>query len=119
MEKKLTRWDFQRELLKIPAATKKIKENRIARKKVQEVFDKYENLISYNSSDKEYYQGLYETKDKLCKALKSGIIRFDGGFLLVEQISNVKKTENNISVFLKNGNDLRLSLEFEWILDLF
>jgi hypothetical protein len=116
--KKLFRDDFERELLKIPAATKKLT-NKTARKKVSDIINKYDYLISYSKENKDYYETKYYNLLKKFKAIKSGVIDYKGGYLLINQISSVKTIRNSILVQLKNGKEMEFGMEFDYIIELF
>jgi hypothetical protein len=116
--KKLFKHDFERELLKIPAATKKLT-NKTARKKVSDIIDKYDNLISYSQENKDWYETKYYDILKKFKAIKSGVINYDGGYLLINQISSVKTIRDSIWVQLKNGKEMEFGMEFNYIIELF
>mgnify|MGYP003500410339 CR=1 FL=1 len=90
---KIDCYGFLRELKSIPAMSKKLKST-TAKRKVEAIYDKYSDLISYN----------VESKD-----------RINGGFFRVSEIERITFTETNIKVYFKSGCEDNFSKDFDWL----
>lgn len=119
MEKQINRWEFKKELLRIPSKIKKLK-NETAKKHLRQLFEKYESLISYNyidrKRDSDYRQAF--------NALRGGKIRFNrGGYdchINISHITSVYTTEKQIIVNINSGLEERFCIEeFSYLLILF
>ena len=97
-------WNFKNELLKIPAKTKKLTN---------------EKLISYNENQKNHYEKMYFELQKIFDAKKSGIIKYDGGWFLVSEILKIKVKNETVIVTFKNNSEMNFTMDFEWILKLY
>ena len=108
---KLTRYGFEQEMLKIPAKCRRLS-SKTSKQKVKEIFDKYEDLIAYN---KDYADRLHNEARRLrniCNALKSGTIKYDGGFCMVSEILRVDVKKENVVVYFKNGTEQYFTEKF-------
>jgi hypothetical protein len=118
MNEELNIWDFESDIKKIPARTKKISSKR-SREIAGEVFNKYKKMIYWSFEDRKRDEKKAKYYRCLIEALKKGVIIYGTGSLLVSEIREVSKEESRIVVTLKNGDTRYFSLDFEWILDIF
>lgn len=116
-ERVLTCYDFKRELLSIPSKSKKLKLS-TAKKKVLDIFEKYDDLISYTREDKLRYQDRYFESTKVIQAMKKGIVEYEGGFFRVSEIERVKVTDKNVVVNFKSGTSDVFTNDFTWLIKL-
>jgi hypothetical protein len=114
----LTSCSFRQEVLKIPAICKKLT-NKTSKEKIKKIFDKYDFLISYNKHSKGFYELKANRLELICNALKSGTVKYNGGFFMISEILRIQENPNDITVFFKNGVEQSFSKKFEWLNDLF
>jgi hypothetical protein len=120
-QENLNIWTFKRELLLIPAKCRKLS-SKTSKEKVNELYEKYRFLISFDKDDAESTEKCkkqIKRLEKICKSLKSGTVNYDGGFLVISEIAQVQVTKTNVIVFLKNGKEVSFVSDFEWLSDLF
>ena len=123
-ENKLTMWDFEAELKTMAVSCIGVKES-TAKKKASLIFKKYEDLLSYSKSDKEYAENeLLEMKLKF-EVLKLGRICYSGqggnvkGFLLIKDIEQIEIRETEVLIIMKTGREIKMDSGFKYLKDLF
>jgi hypothetical protein len=119
-QKNISRYDFYEELLLLPAKCKNVTD-KTARKKVKEFWNKYHDLLYYSSAYREMEEEKLLKLQNVCNSLKSGVVRFDGGFLMVSEIVKVKVDKKNdiVVVDLKNSQSVNLVMTYKWLEYLF
>ena len=121
MEKESYEWDkwtFKDEMLKIPAKCRRLT-SKTSRQKVEDLFEKYECLIAPTKGYFEFYQIKAKRLQRICDSLKTGTVRYDGGFFMISEILRIKVTQDNVVVFFKNGTEQSFVQDYEWLQDLF
>jgi hypothetical protein len=119
-QKNISRYDFYEELLLLPAKCKNVTD-KTARKKVNEFWNKYHELLHYSSAYRQMEEEKLLKLQNVCNSLKSGVVRFDGGFLMVSEIVKVKVDKKNdiVVVDLKNSQSVNLVMTYKWLEYLF
>ena len=120
-EQKITKWEFERELLNLPAQCKKVK-GLTARKKARELFNKYREIISDSKENMEYYEKKYRRIEKMFSVLKSGVVTYSKGeitgSILLKEIEIVEVSKYDVLFIMKNGLDLDMDKSFEYVKEL-
>ena len=111
---KIDCYGFLRELKSIPAMSKKLKIT-TAKRKVEAIYDKYSDLISYDVESKERFRQMYRDLEKVVEAMKTGVVNYNGGFFRVSEIERITFTETNIKVYFKSGCEDNFSKDFDWL----
>ena len=117
-ENELTRWTFQQELLKIPAKCRKLT-SKTSKQKVNEIWEKYEFLISYSERAQKFNEKEFDSLKNVCQALKTGSVKYINGFFLVSEILRISVEKDAVIVHFKNGKELSFVKEYAWLKDLF
>lgn len=114
-----TKYWFIRDLKELASECTKVT-RQTARRKASKLIKEYDGLFAHTNrqisnieSEREKYKNLYNI-------LKSKKIKFQGGFLLLENIESVEtRTTNEIIVTTKSGNKINFSKDFDYLLELF
>ena len=123
MEKELiTKWKFLNEVKSIAVSCIGLKPNTV-NKKVNAIFKKYDEIISYNEESKNIYEVLYNDIKVKYDTLKSGIIKYEQfnskGIIILKDIQQVEVQSNGVLIILKSGREIKCSKSFEYLLELF
>ena len=117
-QEELNKWDFERELLKIPAKCRKLT-NKTAKEKVREVLEKYDDLICFTKESRDFHINESNKYKNICEAFRSGVVRYKGGFFMVNEISTVTVSELSVIVSFKNGKEKSFTNDFKWLENLY
>lgn len=117
-EKYLTSYDFERELLKLPAKCRKLT-SKTSKEKVKELFKKYDCLIAYNEESLGRERKEVRRLRNICDALKTGTVKYDGGYFMISEILRIKVTNGGVVVYFKNCTEQSFVKEYEWLEGLF
>ena len=120
--RELTKWDFEEELKTMAESCVGVKEA-TARRKASALFKKYEELISYSKSDKEYYRTQYFRERNVADALRTGKVRYEKGkeegVISIKDIEQIEVRERNVLLITKTGREITLGKDFEFLRDIF
>jgi hypothetical protein len=120
--KEITKWKFREELKRMAVSCIGVKPNTV-NKKVNAIFKKYDEIISYDESYKNYYEKKYDQLSIRYNTLKSGIIKYEHfnskGIILLRDIQQVEVHGNGVLIILKSGREIKCSKSFEYLLELF
>jgi hypothetical protein len=118
----IKKWKFRDELKTMAISCIGVKPNTV-NKKVNAIFKKYDELISYDEVDKNYYEKKYDQLSIKYNTLKSGIIKYEHfnskGIILLKDIQQVEVHGNGVLIILKSGREIKCSKDFEYLLELF
>lgn len=114
MSTELNKWELRRELLSIPSKSKKLK-LATAKEKVRGILDKYDDLISYSAESKDQYREECYALRNIIEAMKTGIVKYEGGFFRVSEVERVKITDSNVTVYYKSGTEQNFVIAFTWL----
>lgn len=122
MAEQLTKWDFEKELKTMAESCVGVKKA-TARRKASALFKKYEELISYSKSDKEYYRTRYSRERNVADALRTGKVMYEKGevegVISIKDIEQIEIREKNILLITKTGREITLGKSFEYLRDVF
>ena len=122
MEEKLTKRDFEKELKAIVVSCIGVKEA-TAKKKASAIFRKYEELISWSKSDREYYRTQYFRERDISNALRTGRVRYEAGnvngLISIRDIEQLEVREKDVLLTTKAGREISLSKDFEFLREVF
>ena len=122
MTEELTKWDFEKELKTIAESCVGVKEA-TARRKASALFKKYEELMSYSKSDKEYYRTRHLRERNVADALRTGKVRyFKGeveGVISIKDMEQIEVRERDVLLITKTGREITLGKDFEFLIDIF
>jgi DNA-binding LytR/AlgR family response regulator len=120
--KYLTKWEFEKELKKMAVSCIGVKED-TAKKKASNIFKKYDEILAYSKSDKEYYENEYRKIKNMFDTLKSGVIKYtrdkDVGKFLLKDIEQVEIREKYVLLITKTGREITLGHDFNYLKELF
>jgi len=119
----LYKYDFKKELMNMAASCVGLKPN-TAKKKISDVFEKYNSIIS-GSTDYgvDYYHKKYSDVDKKFKTLKRGSIEYTQGEIkgkiLLKDIEQIEVREKDVLLITKTGRQITMGEDFKYLKDLF
>jgi len=120
--KDLSKWGFEQELKEMAVNCIGIKPD-TAKKKASTIFKKYESIIEYSASHKEYYEKEYRKIKNMFDTFKSGVINYtrgkDTGRLLLKDIEQVEVREEDVLLITKTGRKITMGHDFNYLKDLF
>ncbi len=123
MENILKSWEFRQELMDLAERCTKIKGS-TAKRKMRSLLNKYEDLVMNSTNSLKYYQDELSKLQKINSILKKGVIKYDGGVLLIKNIAQIQiKTNqiktNQVVITTLNGRDIYFNIECKYLLELF
>jgi hypothetical protein len=119
----LYKYDFKKELMNMAASCVGLKPN-TAKKKISDVFEKYNSIIS-GSTDYgvDYYHKKYNDVDKKFKTLKRGSIEYirgeTEGTILLKDIEQIEVGDRGVLLITKTGRQITMGEDFKYLKDLF
>jgi hypothetical protein len=119
----LYKYDFKKELMNMAASCVGLKPN-TAKKKISDVFEKYNSIIS-GSTDYgvDYYHKKYSDVDKKFKTLKRGSIEYirgeTEGTILLKDIEQIEVGDRGVLLITKTGRQITMGEDFKYLKDLF
>jgi DNA-binding LytR/AlgR family response regulator len=120
--KDLSKWEFEKELKTMAVNCIGLKPD-TAKKKVSNIFKKYEAIIEYSVSNKEYYEKEYHKTKQMFDTLKSGAIKYtrgkDVGMILLKDIEQVEIREKDVLLITKTGREITMGNDFNYLKELF
>ena len=124
MEKKeLSKWEFEKELKTMAVSCIGLKED-TAKRKASNIFKKYDEILSYSKSDKEYYEKEYRKYRNMFDTLKSGSVTYSRGeetkgVLLIKDIEQVEVRKTDVLIITKSGREITMGIDFKYLKELF
>ena len=120
--KDLSKWEFEKELKTMAVSCIGVKED-TAKKKASNIFKKYDEILAYSKSDKEYYEKEYRKTKNMFDTLKSGVINYTRGKvvgrLLLKDIEQVEIREKDVLLITKTGREITMGNDFNYLKELF
>ena len=120
--KEITKRKFREELKTMALSCIGLKPNTV-NKKVNNFFNKYYELISYDVETKNYYEKEYRETMNMFNTLKSGIIKYKHfkteGIIILKDIQQVEVHDNGVLIILKSGREINCSKDFAYLKELF
>jgi hypothetical protein len=120
--KEITKWKFRKELKTMGVSCIGVKPNTV-NKKVNAILKKYDELISYDEEDKNYYEKKYDKLSIRYNTLKSGIIKYSHfnteGIIFLKDIQQIEVNSNGVLIILKSGKEIKCSKDFAYLTELF
>lgn len=122
-EKDLSKWEFEKELKLMAVSCIGIKED-TAKKKASNIFKKYDEIIEYSKSNKEYYEKEYRKVKQMFDVLKSGKVSYTrgeelSGVLLIKDIEQIEVRKTDVLIITKNGREIIMGSDFKYLKELF
>lgn len=123
MNDELTRNDFNEELIKFAAQCTELKVS-TAKKYARRLFNKYEDLICYTKSGKDYHINQNDILRSQINTLKRGTITYHNslektkGTLLIKNVEQIDIEKSGVKLTTKNGREIFLSKDFEYLRDI-
>jgi len=118
----LTKYDFQKELIAMAVNCSGLQPS-TAKKKASAIFKKYEGMIAYSESDKDYYLEDHRKYRKMFDTLKTGVISYsrgeNSGRLLLKDIEQIEVREKDVLLITKTGREIILGDTFKYLKELF
>jgi hypothetical protein len=119
----LYKYDFKKELMNMAASCVGLKPN-TAKKKISDVFEKYNSIISGSTNHGvDYYYKKYEDADKKFKTLKRGSIEYirgeTEGTILLKDIQQIEVGDRGVLLITKTGRQITMGEDFKYLKDLF
>jgi len=112
---------FLKELQDMAVSCIGLKEN-TAKRKVSKIMEKYDEIIFYSKSDRDYIKKQLNRYSTLFYTLKSGIINYkkgeSKGYLLIRDIEQIEASTKNVVVTLKTGREIVFPSDFEYLSEL-
>lgn len=120
-EIELNKYQLKDELEKMAISCIGVKEA-TAKNKASKIFKKYSDIISYSSSDHNYYEKQYNRYKHMLDVLKSGKINYSGserkGVILIRDINQVEVRKTDVLVIMKSGREITMGLTFEFLTEI-
>lgn len=122
METEKTKRDFAVELRDMAVKCIGCKPNTV-KKKANKILKKYDELINYSVSDRDYYIKEYDKMRQMYNALKTGVVSYTNGKiygkLLIKDIEQVELKENDVILKMKNGRQIIMGSDFAYLYEMF
>lgn len=119
--KNLTKWEFKKELKTMAVSCIGVKED-TAKKKASNIFKKYDEILAYSKSNKEYYEKEYLKTRNMFDTLKRGVINYtrgeDVGSLLLKDIEQVEIRQKDVLLITKTGREITMGKDFNYLKEL-
>lgn len=119
-EKELTKRDFERELKTMAIKCIGLSEY-TAKNKVSYILKKYDDIIDYSKSNREYIQKEYYKIKNMFDTLKSGKVSYtkgDGkGIIFLKDIEQVEVRKADVLIITKTGREIIMSSNFKFLME--
>ena len=116
--------DFRRELMDMAASCVGLKPA-TAKKKADNIFEKYHSIVCSSSNyNVEYYREKYEGLHKKFLTLRRGYVSYSrrggaDGKILLKDIEQIETGEKDVLLITKTGREITMGEDFKFLLDLF
>ena len=122
-QESLYRYQFRKEMMDVVASCIGLKPS-TAKKKVDNVFKKYESIISYSSNcNSDYYEKKYWEFRRKFNILKEGSVAYSRGetegVLLLKDIEQIEVRQKYVLLITKTGREIIMGEDFKYLKDLF
>lgn len=119
----LYRHQFRKEIMDIASSCVGLKPA-TAKKKVDNIFKKYDSIISHSSShNSEYYEKNYWESVKKLNTLKQGSVEYSRGeikgIILLKDIEQIEVRQKDVLLITKTGREIIMGEYFKYLKDLF
>jgi hypothetical protein len=116
-------YQFRKEIMDIAASCVGLKPA-TAKKKVDNIFKKYDSIISYSSNhNSEYYEKKYWESYKKFNILKKGSVEYlrgeIEGTILLKDIEQIEVRQKDVLLITKTGREIIMGEDFKYLKDLF
>jgi ribosomal protein S17E len=119
----INHWQFFKKLKELAENCTKVKPS-TAKRKATQFFEKYSDIIAYNS---DYIKDITENLDKykklfeVAKSQKIDYIKDDGckGVVLIKDVEQIESNNTSVILTTKHGRNIYLGKSFEYLIDLF
>ena len=122
-EKELTKRDFEKELKTMAIKCIGLSEY-TAKNKASYILKKYDDIIDYSKSNREYIQKEYDKIKNMFDVLKSGKVSYSKanrngvkGILFLKDIEQVEIREEDVYVITKTGREIIMSNDFKFLIE--
>jgi hypothetical protein len=121
-EKELTKRDFERELKTMAIKCIGLSEY-TAKNKVSYILKKYDDIIDFSKSNREYIQKEYYKIKNMFDTLKSGKLSYtqgDGlkGIIFLKDIEQVEVRKADVLIITKTGREIIMSSNFKFLMEI-
>lgn len=117
----VTIWELRRDIKDMAASCVGLSV-KTARKKADNLFNKYSDLMHVSSYIKMQDEKRLNSLSEENKCLKTGVLRYSSnknkGVVKLADIVQVEVKETQVVVLMKTGKELFLSLDFDFLIDI-